>query len=304
MNNRRKFIKNTGLVIGVAPFLSYMESIPETALTSNVELEIYNTNWGFQGGMELFIQKSKDEGYDGIEVWVPADQKVREELLGLVEKYSMKLGLLAGNSGSTVEENMKNFMVAVENAISCSPEFINCHSGKDFYTPDQNSNFIKYTIEASKRSSIPIYHETHRGRILYNTPIAEYFIDLFPELQLTLDISHWTVVHESLLADQKEAVDKALARTGHIHSRIGFQEGPQIPNADDNQFEGAIKAHFEWWDAIVKMKTEKGEKLTMTTEFGPPHYMWTEAYSGKPLADNWKVNIAMKEMWQKRYLSK
>jgi hypothetical protein len=42
--------------------------------------------------------------------------------------------------------------------------------------------------------------------------------------------------------------------------------------------------------------------LTMTTEFGPPYYMWTYPGSAKPLKDNWEMNIVMKDLWKKRYL--
>lgn len=40
----------------------------------------------------------------------------------------------------------------------------------------------------------------------------------------------------------------------------------------------------------------------MTTELGPPPYMWTYPYKDQPLADVWKVNVKMKEVWVQRYL--
>jgi hypothetical protein len=303
MSNRRRFIKNSSLLIGGLPFLEYVNSLPKLDLLAKPNIEIYNTNWGFEGSLEDFLKKSQAAGYDGIEVWVPSSEAKRTELVNLTAKYGLKLGLLAGNGGKTAQEHLKSFKNSISNAISCSPEFINCHSGRDFFTYEENAPFIQHTIKESKTSGIPIYHETHRGKILFAAQVAERFIDQFKDLHLTLDISHWTVVHESLLENQKERVAKALSRTSHIHSRVGFQEAPQIPHASDTKYKGAVDAHFAWWDEVVKMKTEKGEKLTMTTEFGPPPYMWTYPFKDEPLAKVWDENVAMMKMWKLRYLN-
>lgn len=304
MSTRRKFIKNSGLIVGGLPFIKYADKLPVFQSVTKPEIEIYNTNWGYKESLLQFVKDSKAEGYDGIEVWVPQKEKSRKELVAICADHQMKLGLLAGNSGDTVKENLESFIKAVDFAISCAPQFINCHSGKDFFTKEENKGFIEHTISKSNTAGLPIYHETHRGRILYAAPTAEHFIDKYEELKLTLDISHWTVVHESLLANQKERVYKALDRTGHIHSRVGFQEAPQIPNPNDPKYKNAVEAHFAWWDYIVEEKAKKGEKLTMTTEFGPAPYMWTHPFKEDPLENVWDINIAMKDLWYQRYLSK
>ncbi len=303
MNNRRSFIKNSGLLIGGIPFLEYINHLPKLNMKTKPNIEIYNTNWGFEGTLEEFLIQSKALGYDGVEVWVPSEAEKRKELTDLILKYELKLGLLAGNNGDSPATHLDSFKVSIENALSCKPAFINCHAGRDFFTFNENKPFIAHSIKEAKASSIPIHHETHRGKILFNAVITEQFIDYYEELNLTLDISHWTVVHESLLENQKERVQKALSRTCHIHSRVGFQEGPQIPFATDPKYKSTVDAHFAWWDEVVKIKTEKGEKLTMTTEFGPPPYMWTFPFMDEPLANVWDENVAMKKMWELRYLN-
>jgi hypothetical protein len=299
---RRDFIKNTTLAVSGLSMFGPLEAFPYMTKSENFQLEIYATKWGFSGNMEVFCEKAKEAGYDGIEVWTPQKQEDIDALLGAVKKHQLKLGLLSGNSGKSYEEHLANFKKGLRIAIGLNPEFINCHSGKDYFNTDQNAQFIEYANDQKQLSGIPIYHETHRGRILFSAPTANLFIDKFADLRLTLDISHWCCVHESLLADQKETIDKVLRRVDHIHSRVGFQEAPQIPNHDDPQYEKAVQAHFAWWDEVVRIKSEQGGKLTMTTEFGPPPYMWTQPYGRKPLADNWLVNKGMMEVWKKRYL--
>lgn len=298
---RRSFLKNTSLAMTGMSVFGPIKSFNKIQFSGKTNLEIYATNWGFRGNIDEFCKLSKEAGYDGIEVWTPGKKEDLEGLMEAVEKYQLKLGLLAGNWGNSYEEHLASFQVSIENAINLKPEFINCHSGKDYFTSEQNARFFEFTFGVKQQSGIPISHETHRGRILFSAPVASHFIDRYPDLRITLDISHWCCVHESLLADQQPTIDKVLERVDHIHSRIGFPEAPQIPNHDDDQYLSAVQAHFNWWDEVVKIKAENGEKLTMTTEFGPPPYMWTHPYNGKPLADVWDVNVAMMHLWKNRY---
>ena len=123
----------------------------------------------------------------------------------------------------------------------------------------------------------------------------------FPDLRLTLDISHWCNVHESLLADQKETVSMALDRTDHIHARIGHAEGPQVNDPRAPEWEQVVKQHLEWWDKVVERKKQNGERMTILTEFGPPDYMPTMAYTKHPLSDQWAINVYMMHLLRKRY---
>ena len=73
---------------------------------SRIKLETYATNWGFQGSIDDFASKAKAVGYDGIEVWIPQNSEAIAALRDAVAKYDLKLGLLAGNWGSSFEENL------------------------------------------------------------------------------------------------------------------------------------------------------------------------------------------------------
>ena len=51
----------------------------------------------------------------------------------------------------------------------------------------------------------------------------------------------------------------------------------------------------------IEIKKQKGEVQTILTEFGPPTYMPTLPYTQQPLADQWAINVYMKDLWRKRY---
>ena len=191
---------------------------------------------------------------------------------------------------------------AAANQTIQRPLYINCHSGRDHFSFEQNKTFMDHTAELSAKTGIIICHETHRSRTLYSAPVARQFIEKIPGLRVTLDISHWCNVHESLLQDQEETVNLVLPRVDHIHARIGHPEGPQVNDPRAPEWDSAVKAHFAWWDKVVEEKRKSGKRLTVLTEFGPPDYMPALAYTRQPLADQWAINVYMMQLLRKRYL--
>ena len=77
--DRREFIKASAAG-SAALLLSSMESFANQPLTmpeanKNYALKILATSWGFEGTMDAFCAKVKKEGYDGVELWWPTDNK-------------------------------------------------------------------------------------------------------------------------------------------------------------------------------------------------------------------------------------
>lgn len=307
--DRRKFIKASAAG-SAALILSSLESFalpakPSLSTNKNYELKIMATSWGFQGTMDAFCAKVKKEGYDGVELWWPTDnKKAQDEIFAALKKHDLEIGFLCGGSQSDPQEHLDFFKKMIDAAARQNiqrPFYINVHSGRDYFSFEDNKKFIEYTRALAKETGILICHETHRGRMLFAAHVTKNFIENFPELRLTLDISHWCNVHESLLADQKETVEKALDRTDHIHARIGHPEGPQVNDFRAPEWEKVVKQHFEWWDKIVERKKRNGERVTILTEFGPPDYMPTMPYTRQALSDQWAINVHMMHLLRKRY---
>jgi sugar phosphate isomerase/epimerase len=302
--NRRKFIQTTSTALLLSSLNVFATPIESVETKANFKLKILATNWGFNGSIDEYCAKVKKEGYDGIEIWWPTEKPAQDELFAALKKYALEVGFLSAGSQSNYQEHFDTFKkmigAAAHNTIQ-KPLYLNCHSGRDYFSYEDNKTFIDHTTALAKETGVKIYHETHRSRMLYSAPIARNFIEKNPSLRLTLDISHWCNVHETLLQDQKETVDLALQRADHIHARIGHPEGPQVNDPRAPEWEPAVKAHFAWWDTVVETKKKNGEVLTFLTEFGPPDYMPTEPYTRKPLADQWAVNVHMMQLLRKRY---
>ena len=278
--------------------------LPNIDMNNNFKLKLLATNWGFNGTLDEYCAKVKKDGYDGIEIWWPLEKKGQDELFSLLKKHELEVGFLCAGSDSNYKKHFDQFVQMIDAAANESiqrPLYINCHSGRDYFTYEEGKTFISHTSALAKSTGIKICHETHRSRLLYAAPVARHYMETIPELRITFDVSHWCNVHESLLEDQQETVNLSLQRVDHIHARVGHAEGPQVNDPRAPEWDHAVKAHLAWWDKVVELKKQKGDVLTILTEFGPPDYMPTLPYTRQPLADQWAVNVHMMQMIRNRY---
>src|SRR2546423_13617137 len=130
-------------------------------MNKNFELKILATNWGFPGTLEEYCAKVKKEGYDGIEIWWPMEKAGQDELFRLLQKYGLEVGFLVGAYQPDYQEHFDYFNKMIDGAATNTvqkPLYINCHSGKDFFSFDQNKTFIDHTTELNKRTGVLICH--------------------------------------------------------------------------------------------------------------------------------------------------
>lgn len=300
---RRTFI-NLSAMTGTALTLNALESLAKPLKFNSqagYSLLVFATNWGFTGTWDQFCARVKKAGYDGIEVWFPADQAQQKEVRAALDAHQLKVGYLVGGWERDPDAHFRQFSQSIEPAAQSKPVYINCHSGRDHFSFAQNQKFIDLTTKLARTTGVPIYHETHRSRILYSAPAAKDFMSKLPDLRLTLDVSHWCNVHESLMEDQPETMALALERTDHIHARIGHSEGPQVNDPRAPEWKTAVDAHFAWWDKVVERKKREGKQMTFLTEFGPVDYMPALPYTRQPVANQWEINEYMLKVLRARY---
>lgn len=265
------------------------------------QLQFFQTDWGRQISWDAFCEKTKASGYDGLETWFPSDEKSQSELKDALEKYDLKVGFLNGtNKSLSFEESLKAYTEHFKTLIAWNPAYINCHTGNDFFTFEQNKAFIDAANKMAKENDIPIYHETHRGRFSYNLPDTKKYIQAIPDLKMTLDISHWMVVHESLLQNQDAELKEVLDRSHHIHARVGHAEAPQVNDPEAPEWKKAVDRHLDIWEKVIRQKWESQNVYTITTEFGPADYMPTLPYTKLPVADQWNANTYIMKALKER----
>lgn len=280
-------------------------ALPNQAqVNDHLKIKFYCTNWGMAESWDSYCARVSKAGFDGLETWLPAAGEERTAMFNALKKHKLSLGLLSGGGGANFDQYLASFIKNVEDAAQQKPDYINCHTGKEYYTFEQNKALIDAAEAISKKTGIRVRHETHRGRFSFAAHITKKYLEEIPHLRLTLDISHWCNVHESMLSDQKEAVQLALLKTGHIHARVGHPQGPQVNDPAAPEWKPILDQHLAWWDEIVRIhKENKAKVLTITTEFGPSGYLPTLPYTQQPVADQWSINVFMLNLLKARYKS-
>ncbi|MGH8023518.1 MAG: sugar phosphate isomerase/epimerase family protein [Limisphaerales bacterium] len=248
------------------------------------------------------LRKIKSGGFDGVELEVPLDLETCKR----ARAVAGELGLLIvaqqwRTGGKTVAEHVAGFESQYERALVLRPLYLNSHTGCDHFSPGQNLEILDHADALAKQHGVEVFHETHRGRALFSVPATMQFLAARPRLKLVADFSHWCCVHESLLDDQTDRVQRAIQNAYAIHARVGHAEGPQIPDPRDPLWHRHLETHLNWWKQIVaRRKAEGCGILPVCPEFGPAPYMTLLPGSHRPIADLWEINCFMRDWLRER----
>lgn len=262
-----------------------------------MKLKTFKAVWGMPGHWDSQLMQIAEAGYTGVECGMPAleDESLFKELL---QKYDLELILQVYTSG----DHKASFEEQVERAAAFKPLLINSHSAKDSMPYDDQLVFFEHAIRLEQQAGIPIAHETHRGRATYTPWSTARLLRDLPDLHIVADFSHWCCVCESMLPDQAENLSLAIRHTIHIHGRVGYEQGPQVPDFRAPEYEYALLKHEQWWDEICAYHfTGARPFVTFTPEFGPPGYMHTQPFTKQPVVDLWDICYAMGQRFRERF---
>lgn len=275
-----------------------------------MKIKFFCPRWGAEHiEWEPFLQTVKKAGYGGIE-WFPyAEKGDYIEVLKLLERYELEFAIVMAvieqiddfNKYLTELERQLLELSAIRTALK-SPLFISTQPGREFFKDQQVDACLLVCKKVSKLTGIPIHQETHRNKWTFAAHQVYHHLQRHTDIILTLDVSHWFCVSESYLHDQQAAVELAIKHAKHIHARIGHTEGPQVWAPDSEEYAEALNEHLLIWDKWVqKMKDSGAPYCTITPEFGPPPYMVFANRQGAPFDEQWRVNLWMKNLLEKRY---
>ena len=245
--------------------------------------------------LESFLERSAASEFQATEIYLGSLHETPGEIARLHASYELQLIGQILTQGQNCQEHVRSLEAQFEFAAQCQVVMINSHAGRDVFSFEENLQIFELITQLSQSSGIPFLVETHRGRPTYSAIETRKYLAALPELHLTADFSHWMVVHESDLQDQSETLELAIRRADYIHARVGYAEGPQIPDPRAPEWKGAVERHLELWQQIIDRRRAQGrEELYITPEFGPPAYMHTAPFTNQPVADVWEQNVYMK----------
>ena len=269
-----------------------------------MEVKILSPLWGHENlPIRLFLDRVRDAGYDGFDTWIPENREDKKKLFDYVEYYGMTLVVHQYRAqGSTFSAFKASFLKNLRACAEPGPLLINSHTGRDWFSLEQQMELIDIAQDFSEKTGITVLHETHRGRMGFAPQLAQELFQRREHYRITADLSHWTCVTESMLENFEQVVEQAIRRTRHVHARIGYENGPQVPDPRAPEWAYALDTFLGWWDRIVTLNLQLGHaELTFTTEFGPPPYMPTVPFVNVPVADQFEINCYIKDLLKKRY---
>lgn len=254
-----------------------------------MELKIYRHLWGVAEPWGPVYPKIKALGYDGIETSLPGEgeeKAFRDELASHGFAYMPMLF----TGGASVNDHLQSFRSQLHRASALGVEAVTSHSGQDGFSVEDSLKFFREAVRMEQDAGVRVGHETHRGRILFNPWIARQILSEVEGVSLCADFSHWVCVCERMLTREADIVKLAASRTIHVHARVGYEQGPQVPDPRAPEYESYLSRHESWWDLVWAAQRARGVAVsTLTPEFGPPNYMHLLPYTRQPVADLWEI---------------
>ena len=221
-----------------------------------MEIKYICTYWGRQDmPIATFVEKALNAGYDGIELNVPVDEEFTRALSEAVDQKNAILiaQMWLPPARENVEQYRARMTANLTHLVSLSPVFINSHTGKDYYSFDENCSLIETAQEFEEKTGVKILLEDQ----------------------------------EEILERIIPAVRYLHARVGYDESaQVNHPFAPEWESTL-NRFVSW------WQTIIDQARDRGEEVFHICPEFGPAPYMPVLPFTGQPVADQWQINLDM-----------
>jgi hypothetical protein len=263
-----------------------------------MQLNLFKTLWGHTGSLTEGAMLAAEAGFQGIEAPAPQHDEELAELKQALASHKLEYICEICTTGSyvperraTPEQHLADLEQKLRRGLLLSPRFFNIMAGCDAWPLDIQIDFFRRAKSLADSHGVLCSFETHRGRSFFNPWVTRDVLRQLPELSVTCDFSHWVVVCERLMDSEWDVITEVAEQAHHIHGRVGYDQGPQVPHPAAPEYAAALASHERCWEAIWAAQKKRGYQLsTMTPEFGPDGYLHCLPFTNAPVADLWQIN--------------
>ena len=263
-----------------------------------MQLKLFKTLWGFDGDYARAAAEAVAAGFDGLEGQVPEEPAMRRALHTALRENRLELIAEITTAGSyvpdrraSVADHLTTLEAGLMRCAELNPRQVTVIGGCDAWPEADSLRFFAAAIAMAGRHGLAVSFETHRSRSLFQPWVTQRLTAALPDMQLTVDFSHWCVVCERLMDSELDVIASIAPRVRHIHARVGYDQGPQVPHPAAPEYADALFAHQRWWEICWDAQRARGWDLTtMTPEFGPDGYLHRLPFTAAPVADLWQIN--------------
>lgn len=186
---------------------------------------------GWRATLDEQLVMLRDQGYQGVQSW---DGFERIHNAGL-----QPLGMARATEP-------QQLAAIAERHSDQGLGFTNLHLGTGFDSDAQMDALADALLNAQARYNYPLLVETHRATVTQDIWRTLRWIERFPQLRFTADLSHWYTGHELIYGGEfttrAAQLRPVLARVRAIHGRIGNSGCIQTPLDQA----GDYIRHFTW----------------------------------------------------------
>jgi hypothetical protein len=274
-----------------------------------MELRLFKTLWGHQGTVDAAISDCEKHGFQGIEGQAPSAlferSPFRAKLFDAGLDYIAEICTMESyvpNRQASPAQHLESLRRQAANAVECDPLFLTVIAGCDAWGVGLSVDFFGEAMALGEELGAQMSFETHRSRSLFNPWTARDILQQLPAMQLTCDFSHWCVVCERLIGTEPEILALCAERARHVHARVGYDQGPQVPHPAAPEYREPLAAHESWWRQIWTRQLARGMRVsTMTPEFGPDGYLHCLPFGGAPVANLDEINVWMAQRQKQQF---
>lgn len=219
------------------------------------------------------------------------------ELLGEITSEGVELfaeivtgctkGTYVSGLSTTPEQHLEEFRRKLDLALPLNPKRVTTMAGSDFWSFPVACRFLEDLVEIGEKSGVVVCVETHRSRPTFHPVRTARLLAEIPHLSLTLDVSHWCAVCERLMPDEIECMAVVEKRVRHVHARVGYDQGPQVPDPRVDSYQNELQSHLACWKRIAR---NHENEVSFTPEFGPDGYLHRDPKTGEGVADLREIN--------------
>ncbi|MHB8635775.1 MAG: sugar phosphate isomerase/epimerase family protein [Fimbriimonadaceae bacterium] len=241
--------------------------------------------------LEEKLTEVKAAGFDGVECWLSDDEEASHKQA--LDRHGLRLTL--GHHPHTLND----VKAVVAQAKRLNADFVFAQPLNPYAPLPEAAEFCREARKIANGEGLALFVETHRNNIPESLNQALQFIDLYPEVRFTGDLSHFVVVGEFYGLEYERAIERmmpVLSRVSHLHGRISNGEAVQVDVGDGS---GPTAQFFvQIWAAAMRAwraEAAPGDVFPFASELGPPRYAITLP-DGSEFSDRWEQSLVMKRL--------
>ncbi|TVY10941.1 sugar phosphate isomerase/epimerase family protein [Paenibacillus cremeus] len=277
-----------------------------------MKLELQQSWWAMSGvgnGAREWTTEEKFEalaeaGFTGILGRLPEPSEA-DRWRKLLDDYGFSFGVHAfpfpklGDDLTSFLKQAKDFRV----------QYVNAQVQDQYTVGPEAVDFLNSLITQSEAVGIPLFIETHRGRITQDLLRTVDYVQQLPRMRLSIDFSHYVVGgamdSEPISETTESYFHTLLERASSIHARVSNGHQVQV-DIGDNGDHPMVRHFVRWWRSGMQQwrkQAKENEAFYFVCELGPPSYAIQSAVNGKELSDRFQQALVLKrlgeEAWRK-----